>query len=288
MKDTRVYKKVNNCSICADIYYQGSNSPVILYIHGGALIFGARSWLSSDQIEFFRQSGFSIVNIDYRLAPETGFEEIIEDIKDAMNWIRTKTIDWYDFDVHNIAVMGSSAGGYLSLLIGTMDIRPKVIVSFYGYGDILGGWLSKPSEHYCQRPIINKERACQHVRDSEITNGQWERFDYYLYCRQQGSWLKEVTGINNEHDDTRLIQYNPIHNITIDFPPTLFLHGDQDTDVPYEQSVLMYKKLKEKGVAAKLITIEGADHVFDQSFCDPQVQSAFEKVIVFLRTHLCK
>lgn len=105
---------------------------MILYIHGGALIFGARSWLSSDQIIYFRQAGFSIVNIDYRLAPETGFEEIIQDIRDAITWIRTKAIEWYDFDVSNIAVMGSSVGGYLGLLIGTMDIRPQVIVSLYG------------------------------------------------------------------------------------------------------------------------------------------------------------
>ncbi|SYX82939.1 alpha/beta hydrolase [Paenibacillus alvei] len=288
MKDTKIYKEVNSCSISADIYYQGRNSPVILYIHGGALIFGARSWLPTDQIEYFRRSGFSIVNIDYRLAPETGFEEIIEDIRDAINWVRTKAIEWYDFDVSNIAVMGSSAGGYLSLLIGTMDIRPKVIVSLYGYGDILGEWLSKPSEYYCQKPTINKETACQHVGDREVTNGQWERFNYYLYCRQHGVWLKEVTGINNEQDHNKLIQYNPINNITVEFPPTIFLHGDQDTDVPYEQSVLMHKKLKEKGVATKLISIKGADHVFDQNFCDLQVQSAFENVIDFLRTYLCK
>ncbi|WP_311279586.1 prolyl oligopeptidase family serine peptidase [Paenibacillus sp. MER 180] len=185
---------------------------------------------------------------------------MIEDIKDAINWVRTKAIEWYDFDVSNIAVMGSSAGGYLSLLIGTIDIRPKVIDSLY--------------------------TACQHVGDREVTNGQWERFNYYLYCRQHGVWLKEVTGINNEHDYTKLIQYNPINNITVDFPPTLLLHGDQDTDVPYEQSVLMHKKLKEKGVATKLITIKGADHVFDQNFSDLQVQSAFENVIDFLRTHL--
>jgi len=84
MKETRVYKQANNCSISADIYYQGADSPVIIYIHGGALIFGTRTWLPLEQIEYFTSSGFSIVNIDYRLAPETEFEFIIEDIKDAI------------------------------------------------------------------------------------------------------------------------------------------------------------------------------------------------------------
>lgn len=288
LKDTRIFKKTDNCSISADIYYQGSQSPVIIYIHGGALIFGTREWLSLDQIEYFRRSGFSIVNIDYRLAPETNFEEIIEDIKDALNWVRTKAMEWYDFDSNNIAVMGSSAGGYLSLLIGTMDIRPKAIISFYGYGDILGKWYSEPSEYYCQRPILNKETAYEYIGDRELTNGQWERFNFYLYCRQHGVWIKEVTGINGINGTPELTKYNPIHNITSEFPPTLLLHGNQDTDVPFEQSVIMYEKLKENGVEAKLIIVDGADHAFDQNFHHPSVQSAFKEIVDFLRSHLFK
>lgn len=287
MKDTKIFKQVNECSINADIYYQGSDSPVIIYIHSGALIFGTRTWLPSEQIEYFYQAGFSIVNIDYRLAPETGFEQIIEDIKDAIDWVRTKATEWYDFDTTKIAVIGGSAGGYLSLLLGTMDIKPKAIVSFYGYGDILGDWYTKPSEHYCQRPIVSKQSAYQYLGDREITDGQWERLNFYIYCRQHGVWIQEVTGIDHINDRNKLIQFNPIDNITADYPPTLFLHGDQDTDVPYEQSVIMYNKLKELGIDTKLITIEGADHVFDQNFQDPIVQSAFKIVVDFLKTYLC-
>ncbi|WP_018758351.1 alpha/beta hydrolase [Paenibacillus terrigena] len=288
MKETRVYKQANNCSISADIYYQGADSPVIIYIHGGALIFGTRTWLPFEQIEYFTSSGFSIVNIDYRLAPETEFEFIIEDIRDAIEWVRTKAIEWYDFDINNIAVMGSSAGGYLSLLTGTMDVKPQAIVSFYGYGDILGDWYSQPSEFYCKKPMINRTMASESIGNIEVTTGVWERFDFYLYCRQQGVWVQEVTRFNRNKDSDNLIKYNPINNISEDYPPTLFLHGDQDTDVPYEQSVLIYEKLKEKGVYSKLITIEGADHVFDHNFNDPTIQRAFMNVVEFLRTHLCK
>jgi len=63
MKETRIYKQINNCSISADIYYTGSNSPIIMYIHYGALIFGTREWLPMEQIECFTNAGFSLVNI---------------------------------------------------------------------------------------------------------------------------------------------------------------------------------------------------------------------------------
>ena len=56
----------------------------------------------------------------------------------------------------------------------------------------------------------------------------------------------------------------------------------------YEQSVIMYEKLKETGIETELITIEGADHVFDQNFNDLQVQRAFDKIIKFLKKYLCK
>jgi len=286
MKDTRIYKQAGNCPISADVYYQGTASPVIIYIHSGALIFGTREWLPAEQIEYFVNSGFSIVNIDYRLAPETKFELIIEDIKDAIKWVKNKATEWYDFDTDNIAIMGSSAGGYLSLLTGTMDIKPKAIVSLYGYGDILGGWYAQPSEFYCKKPIINREEAIKYIGKNEITNGEWNRFNFYIYCRQHGVWVQEVTKMDPVKDLNLLKKYNVIDNIGKDYPPAMFLHGNQDTDVPYEQSVMMHEKLKEAGVVTELITIENADHVFDQNFNDMQVQKAFSDIVKFLKKYL--
>ncbi|MEK4511944.1 alpha/beta hydrolase [Paenibacillus sp. FSL K6-2524] len=288
MKETKVYKELNNCSISADVYDQGSDTPVIIYIHAGALIFGSRTWLPAEQIDFYTNAGFSVISIDYRLAPETKLDVIIEDIRDAIDWVRTKAKQWYDFDTNNMALVGSSVGGFLSMLMGTMDVKPQAIVSLYGYGDILGEWLAQPSEYYCKKPILNRNNASEYVGNTDTSEGAWERFNFYLYCRQHGVWVNEVTGLDRVNDREELMIYNPIDRLSSEFPPTLLLHGDQDTDVPYEQSLIMYEKLKEHGVTTKLITIEGADHVFDQNFEDPSVQNAFAKIIDFLRIHLSK
>lgn len=286
MKDSRVYKQTENCSIYADIYYQGGKSPVIVYIHGGALIFGTRNWLPQEQVELYLNAGFSVVSIDYRLAPETKFELIIEDIQDAITWVRTTAAEWYDFDVNRIALIGSSAGAYLSLLMGSMNIKPKAIVSFYGYGDILGEWYAEPSKYYCQRPMIKEFEARKYINQLEITDGPWERFNFYLYCRQHGLWVEEVIGLDPLHQVDKLVKYNPIDNISLEYPPTLFLHGDKDTDVPYEQSVTMYEKLCGAGVQCELITIQDGDHGFDNNFNDPQVQRAFNKILKFLKSYM--
>ncbi|QHT61944.1 alpha/beta hydrolase [Paenibacillus lycopersici] len=286
-KETRAYKQLDGGgSILADIYDQGAGSPVIVYIHGGALIFGTRAWLPKEQIDRYAAAGFSIVNIDYRLAPETKLESIVQDIRDALHWVRTTAPRRHGFDPERMAIVGSSAGGYLGLLAGTWELKPKAIVSFYGYGDIKGDWYTQPSAFYCSRPTVSRTEAFSHAGESERTEGAFERFPFYLYCRQQGTWVREVSGLDPLLHERAVGAYNPVELLTPDYPPTLLLHGDQDTDVPYEQSVLMYKRLKEQGVPAKLITIEDADHAFDNRFEAPAVQQAFDTVIDFLRQHV--
>ncbi|WP_410769494.1 alpha/beta hydrolase fold domain-containing protein [Fontibacillus sp. BL9] len=288
ISETKVYKRTEQSSIYADIYYHGSQTPVIIYIHSGALIFGTRKWLPIEQVEIFKNAGFSIISIDYRLAPETNFQLIIEDVEDALNWVRSTASKMYDFNTDKIALIGSSAGAYLSLVSGTMEYRPNAIVSFYGYGDILGKWYSEPSEFYCKRPIVNLVEAEKYLSDSEVSEGSWERFNYYLWCRQHGTWVEKVTGFDRDIDSELLRKYNPIDNISKYFPPTLFLHGDKDTDVPYEQSLIMYEELRKVGIETDLITVNGADHVFDQNINDVQVRIAFEKTVGFLKKHLCE
>ncbi len=284
--ESMVYKETEHSSIYADIYDHGSQTPVIVYIHSGALIFGTRKWLPIEQVEIFKNAGFSVISIDYRLAPETKFELIIEDIEDALYWIRNTASKMYDFNTDKLAMIGSSAGAYLSLLSGTMAFRPDVIVSFYGYGDILGKWYSEPSEFYCKRPIVKLEEAERSLSNCEVSEGSWDRFQYYLWCRQQGTWGEAVTGRDRDVDREFLRKYNPIDNISKDFPPTLLLHGDMDTDVPYEQSMMMYEALRQAGIQTELVTIHGADHVFDHNLNDPQVNRAFETTVRFLAEHL--
>ncbi|GGG03251.1 alpha/beta hydrolase [Paenibacillus aceti] len=287
MKETKIYKQLDNCQIRADVYAHGAGSPVLVYLHGGGFIFGSRSWLPLQQIQWYKNAGYSIVSVDYRLAPGAKLADIVEDLKDAVRWVREQAVPHYRFDPERIALIGSSAGAYLSLLAGTIEeIRPKAIVSFYGYGDIIGDWIMKPSSFYNRRPKVTLERAKASIGNVVASEGSWARYDYYMYCRQNGNWVEEVTGYDRAEDLDALQAYCPILGVTHDYPPTLLLHGDRDTDVPYEQSLHMYAKLRQAGVDCKLITIEGGDHVFDQNFHSPEVGQAFEEVNLFLQHYL--
>src|SRR5438132_8726524 len=88
-KVTHTYKKVGDLEIKADVIREDDKQarPVVVWLHGGALIMGNREsvpqWLSAAA----REQGWVLVSLDYRLAPETQLPEIICDLEDGFAWI---------------------------------------------------------------------------------------------------------------------------------------------------------------------------------------------------------
>jgi acetyl esterase/lipase len=294
-KHTYAYKVVDNHEIPADVYrYPGEEvRPAIIWIHGGALIFGTRDWLSPWQLEKYLKAGYTVVAIDYRLAPATKLASIIEDLTDAYAWVRAKGPDLFKIDPDRIAVVGHSAGGYLTLMAGfRLKPRPKALVSFYGYGDITGPWYSRPDPFYNRMPTVSKDKALAVVGDSMISSAPAQfsadqRFQFYLYCRQQGLWPIEVSGHDPEEERDWYREYEPLRNVTPEYPPTVLLHGKKDTDVPFEQSVLMAEALKRAGVHHEFIANPDWEHGFDDAGTeDPAVEKAFRRILAFLDKHL--
>jgi acetyl esterase/lipase len=288
VKKTVIYKEDINLSIKADFYgtYQ-ENAPVVIYIHGGGLIWGTREEISKEMIKLYTDNGFSLFSIDYRLAPSTKLPEILNDIEAAIQWIQLEGPKQFSIDPKKIAVVGSSAGGFLALSTGTFTLKPRAIVSLYGYGDLVGSWAVSPSKYYCQKDKVSKELAYKLITNRIVTEASVdERFLFYVYARQNGVWIEEITGVNPLNNKEGLYPFCPNRTVTPEFPPTLLLHGTNDTDVPYEQSVFMRAALIKQSVSARLITIPNGEHVFDKDFQDPIVQRALNQVIDFLKTHL--
>ena len=109
---------------------------------------------------------------------------------------------------------------------------------------------------------------------------------FYLYSRQQGLWPKLVAGWDPETEARKFAPYCPVRNVTREYPPTMLLHGDADTDVPFAQSEDMAREFERRGVEHEFIRIPGGPHGFDAKMEDPTVAEAFERALAFLKTHL--
>ncbi|WP_339266666.1 alpha/beta hydrolase [Paenibacillus sp. FSL K6-1330] len=285
---TICYKTVEGVDLLGDFYSAcQTSSAVIVYIHGGGLIFGSRKDILQEQVEQYNQAGLHVLSIDYRLAPETRLPAIIEDIQDALRWLREQAFIELGFQPSAIAVVGSSAGGYLALLAGSREPTLQAVVSFYGYGDIQANWSSSPSPFYLQKPTVPKELADQLITRRTLAESSiQQRFGLYLYYRQQGIWTQEVTGLDLVQDKEELDLLCPAQVVDDSFPPTMLLHGEDDQDVPCEQSIGMARRLQSAGVEHTLLTLPGEDHLFDMQLEKENVQRAFAQVLEFLRRHL--
>jgi acetyl esterase/lipase len=290
MKQTFTYKVVGGHEIKADVYGATGESarPVVLWIHGGALIVGGRSGVDTRLLDRALRAGWVLVSIDYRLAPETKLPAILDDVRDAYRWVREQGPKLFHADSGKIAVMGGSAGGYLTLTTGyRVEPRPVALVALWGYGDIIGPWYSRPDPFYRRQPLVSKEDAYRAVGGPVLSDGSGknERGRFYLYCRQQGLWPKEVTGHDPDKEPRWFDAFCPVRNVTGQYPPTLLVHGTRDTDVPYQQSVDMDKELTRNGVEHELLTVEGGGHGLAGVKPDV-IAKTYDHVIDFFAGHL--
>jgi len=286
-----VIREVDGIQVAATVFLPAAKPPypVVLWIHGGALIFGDRGMLPAEQRDVYLREGFAVVAIDYRLAPETKLDAILEDVDAAQAWLKTEAPK-HRLDPDRLAVVGHSAGGYLALMTGVrFHPRPQAIVGFYGYGDISGPWYSQPDPHYLETPAISEQDAWSRVGKIPLTEGPEDiRFDFYRYTRQHGLWPKLVTGFDPKTQSREFDRLCPVRMVTADYPPTLLIHGERDSDVPVDQSRMMAQALSAKGVEYQLRILPGRDHVFDletSGLRDPETAAVFAEVTSFLKRH---
>lgn len=291
-KATFTYKRAGDLSIEADVYRDVNwrERAAVVWIHGGALINGHRETVPGWLLDTCRESGFPLVSVDYRLAPETKLPEIVQDIEDVVRWLRERRSQPFLTCPERIAVIGESAGGYLALTAGfRVHPHPSAVVSLWGYGDLIGPWYSQPSPHPCHHQVtLSPQEAYRQVSGPPIADGRRRNGDgeaFYQFCRQQGLWPEAVSGWDLQREADKFEQLMPVANVTAHYPPTLLIHGERDTDVPHHQSVLMATELAQHEVEHRLVSIAGAEHGL-AGVERRAIDGAFQEAATFLRRHL--
>jgi len=275
VQQTFTYKTVGGERIEADVYRAEDQiaRPVLVWIHGGALMFGTRANPPNRLLDLCRVAGCVLISIDYRLAPNEELPAIIEDLEDVFAWIRDDGPGLFAADTDRMVVTGGSAGGYLTLASGyRVRPRPSALVSYWGYGS-LNTFDAEPSEWYRTLPLVSEEEAWS------------EGGPLYLYLRQQGTWTHVVSGFDPVTEAEQLVEYAPILNVTADYPPTLLIHGTADNDVPFEESVTMAEELARHGVVHELILLPESGHGLGGG--DPALEDdAHNRAVAFIHRHL--
>lgn len=226
-----------------DIYYPNEKKeryPVLILVHGGGFTHcDKRDWHVYPGFHSLGE-GFALVSVNYRLAPAAPFPAAIEDLKDAVAYLR-KNADTLQLDADNFFLYGTSAGGNM--------------VSYVG--------LDGAASCGTQRDFhVNAVAAlCPLI---SFTNVLRESPKYLLLIPAVRNMFKGYLGGMPKKVPQKAVEASADSRISGNPPAFYIQHGTRDPAVKHAQSVNFYSKLKATGLLKDedlvLDLLEGAPH----------------------------
>jgi len=192
-------------------------APLLVWIHGGG-------WREGDKrghpMRAFAEHGFAIASINYRLTGEAVFPAQIDDVRAALKWLRAHATE-YGYDSNRIGIIGHSAGGHLSALLGVSSLGDQAVQAVCV--------LSGPCD---MQAMV--EAAIDPKRRTAMES---------LF----GTPLKDKTAL--------IRSASPITQITRGSPPFLILHGEQDEVVPAALAQRFHEALSTQPMHPSLLIV---------------------------------
>jgi len=237
------YSSPNGIPLHLDIHLPaGANEPlpVIVAIPGGG-------WCScSKEIEGFEpglvEAGFAMVCINYRISSIAIAPANIHDCKAAVRWIRSNAAN-HGLNPDRIGVYGGSAGGHLAAMLGCS----------HGVKELEGNGEEHPPSHSSAVQAV-----CAVCAPTDLTRIAIPEI------REHFPDLYEVTerylggAVLQRLELARLV--SPLTYASPGCPPMLLIHGNADTIVPVEESMILHEALGKAGAKTSLRIIEAGPH----------------------------
>ncbi len=254
-KEDVIYGRKFGTALTMDVFTPKRNLKglgIIFVVSGGW--FSAHESIGPGFVTPLTDRGYTVFAVVHGSQPKFTIPEAVGDMTRAVRFIRFHATD-YGIDPDRIGVYGGSAGGHLSLMLGTggdagnplakdpvdrVSSRVQAVACFFPPTDFLN--YGKQGEDAIGRGILKDFAAA---------------FDFHEFDPKR----KVFARVDDEQKiQARGREISPFYAATADDPPTLIIHGDADKLVPMQQAEIIVEKLKAAGVDAKLIVKPGAGH----------------------------
>ena len=241
--------------VTPDVLAPDAGGRVLLYLHGGAYVFGGGDMGAREALVIAAQTGLPVVSVDYRMPPDHPHPAAVDDAVAVYRELLKQ------HDPRAIAVGGTSAGGGLALAL---------------VHKLKQSGLAVPGALYLGTPWTDLTAAS----DSLWTN---EGVDRFLVT--YNGMLKACAELYAAGTDLRDPLLSPVYGDFSGFPPAYFVTGTRD--MLLSDSARVHRKLRAAGVQASLNVYEGISHAeYAALVGTPEWQQAYGEMRAFLEEHL--
>lgn len=227
--------------------------PVVVVIHGGAWSSGSKTVVGTYANQL-AQAGAVAVAIDYRHAPLHKFPAQVDDVRDALVWIKENADAW-KIDTQRIGLFGYSAGGHLACMIATLADEPHDVVAPTTHWDA-------DDQRWEKLPTIKAVVAGGPPCDLTTIPPKNTGLEFFL------------GGTRAQKPDV-YVAASPISFASAGDTPICFIHGEKDFIVPIQSSRVLYDAQVACGVKSEFVTIEKQGHMF--TFVHPKTGVALRE-----------
>ena len=211
---------------------------LIVWVHGGAWRSGSRKDVP---IKALLDHGYAIASVDYRLSPVARFPAQAHDLHAAIRFLRAQAGE-YGYRPDRIAIAGSSAGGHLAALVGVTADQKQLS------GD-LGEHTAQSSRVAAIIDLYGPTNFTTILQQSTV---------HGLGVRIPALQLLLGGQPEDKPDLARLA--SPVFHVDPGDPPLLIIHGDQDVQVPINQSHELHALYKQHNLPVHFEVIHGGAH----------------------------
>lgn len=240
-----VYGHKDGMALTYDVFKpeKDANGAGILFMVSGGWF---SKWYPPEQakprFQSYLDRGFTMFAVRHGSSPRYHVPDAVNDVQRAVRHVRLHAKE-FGIDPDKLGVYGGSAGGHLSLMIGTASDE----------GD----------------PDAEDEVLRASSRVAAVV-AFFPPVD-----------LRLITGPNDDFpaldfDKSLSESVSPVLHVSPDDPPTLLIHGDADDLVPVGTSKRMHAELEKQNVTTEIIIIEGGGH----GFSEPEDQLRVRKATI--------
>jgi acetyl esterase/lipase len=255
-----VYGHKSGLALTFDVFTptkDANGAGVLFMVSGGWYSRWAPPQKAAGNFKPLTDAGFTVFAVRHGSSPKFGIPEAVNDVRRSVRYIRLNAKK-FAIDPQRIGVYGGSAGGHLSLILGTASDEgdPNAKDPVLRVSDRVNSVVAYVAPTDLQ---IMVHAAPDHLP-------AYDRFP----------------ALNLSVAEAKT--YSPLVHVTSDDAPTLLVAGKKDTLVPIEHSEKIHAVFEEKSVPTKLIVFENSGH----GFGGEDAKTASSELVKWFEQHLAK